>query len=300
MHSHNHHHPDHDSGLKNIKLAFVLNLVFSLIEAVGGLYTNSVAILSDALHDVGDSASLGIAWFLQKKSNKKRDEYYSYGYRRFSLLGAIFISFILVISSIFIIRESVTRIAHPEIPNASGMLLLSIVGIIVNGFAAYRLKSGDSFNERAVSIHLLEDVLGWIAVLIVSIVLYFKNLSILDPLLSLGITIWVLSNVYRNLRDTFRVLMQEVPQDIDVESMLSKIRSLPFIQSIHDFHLWSLDGKRNIMTIHVVTNQNFPPNGEKELKQEIRELASSYKIDHVTLELENENESEDCEFKEGC
>ncbi len=299
MHSHTHSH-DHDSSLLNIKLAFVLNLVFAVIEVAGGLFTNSVAILSDAVHDLGDSISLGMAWFLQKKSTRRSDEYYSYGYRRFSLLGAVFISFILIISSVFILRESIIRISDPQTPNASGMLYLAILGIIVNGFAALRLKAGNSFNERAVSLHLLEDVLGWIAVLIVSIVLKFRNIPILDPILSIAITVWVLSNVYRNLRDTFKVLMQEVPQNIDVQKMLNRINSLRSVDSIHDFHLWSLDGHRNIMTMHIVTNENLPENGVQQLKQQIRDLASTFNIDHVTLELENKNESDDCEFREGC
>ncbi len=272
MHSHTHSH-DHDSSLLNIKLAFVLNLVFAVIEVAGGLFTNSVAILSDAVHDLGDSISLGMAWFLQKKSTRRSDEYYSYGYRRFSLLGAVFISFILIISSVFILRESIIRISDPQTPNASGMLYLAILGIIVNGFAALRLKAGNSFNERAVSLHLLEDVLGWIAVLIVSIVLKFRNIPILDPILSIAITVWVLSNVYRNLRDTFKVLMQEVPQNIDVQKMLNRINSLRSVDSIHDFHLWSLDGHRNIMTMHIVTNENLPENGVQQLKQQIRDLA---------------------------
>ncbi len=297
MHSHTH---NHDTSLKNIKLAFALNLVFAIIEVAGGLFTNSVAILSDALHDLGDSISLGMAWFLQKKSTQRSDEYYSYGYKRFSLLGAIFISFILIISSVFIIRESIIRISHPQTPDATGMLFLALLGIVVNGFAALKLKTGKSFNEKAVSLHLLEDVFGWVAVLIVSIVLKFKNIPVLDPILSIAITIWVLSNVYRNLRNTFKVLMQEVPQDIDVQQMLLKINDLDYVEDIHDFHLWSLDGNRNIMTMHIVTNENLPENGDQKLKQQIRELAADFHIDHVTLELENETESNNCEFKEGC
>lgn len=301
MHAHNHHHhSDHDSSLSNIRLAFILNLIFSFIEIVGGLFTNSVAILSDALHDMGDSISLGIAWFLQRKSKQRSDEFYSYGYKRFSMLGAIFISFTLIISSLFIIRESVVRLSDPVSPNAKGMLLLAILGIVVNGAAAFKLKAGSTYNERTVSLHLLEDVFGWVAVLVVSIVMQFADIPVLDPLLSLGITVWVLINVYKNLRDTFKILMQEVPQNIDVPSMLSKISKLSYVESVHDFHLWSLDGQRNIMTMHVVTSQDFPANGEQQLKQEIRELASLYKIDHVTLELENELESDNCDFKEGC
>lgn len=299
MEHHSHIHKT-DGSLENISFAFILNLVFAVIEVIGGLLTNSVAIMSDALHDIGDSISLGMAWFLQKKSRKKSDEFYSYGYRRFSLLGAIFISIVLTVSSVFILRECIIRLSNPQVANAKGMLIFAIVGVVVNGFAAYRLKKGHSLNERAVSLHLLEDVLGWLAVLVVSIVMLFINVPILDPLLSIGITIWVLTNVYKNLRDTFKVLLQEVPQNIDVNGMLNEISRLPHIESLHDFHLWSLDGERNIMTMHVVTKGTLPKDGQLLLKQQIRDLASSFKIEHVTLEFETTNESDDCEFREGC
>lgn len=299
MEHHSHIHKT-DGSLENISFAFILNLVFAVIEVIGGLITNSVAIMSDALHDIGDSISLGMAWFLQKKSRKKSDEFYTYGYRRFSLLGAIFISIVLIVSSVFILRECIIRLSNPQVANAKGMLIFAIVGVVVNGFAAYKLKKGHSHSERAVSLHLLEDVLGWLAVLVVSIVMLFINVPILDPLLSIGITIWVLTNVYKNLRDTFKVLLQEVPQNIDVNGMLNEISRLPHIESLHDFHLWSLDGERNIMTMHVVTTGSLPKDGLLLLKQQIRDLASSYKIEHVTLEFETTNESDDCEFREGC
>lgn len=298
-HKHHHHHPE-DQGSRNIRFAFFLNLAFSVVELVGGLLTNSMAILSDAIHDFGDSISLGMAWFLQKKSQQKSDEFYSYGYKRFSLLGAIFISMILLISSFFIIRESYERLTDPQQADAGGMMLLAILGIAVNGFAAYKLKSGHSLNERAVSIHLLEDVFGWIAVLVAGVIMYFVNLPIIDPILSILISLWVLFNVYRNLRDTFRVLMQEVPQDIDVNSMLSKIGQMPAVKGLHDFHLWSLDGERNIMTLHVVTSEAISRENVLKLKNDIREVAHSFHVEHVTLEFENEKESEACEFRDGC
>ncbi len=295
MADHHHHHaPDKATG--NMRLAFFLNLVFAIIELIGGLYTNSIAILSDAVHDFGDSISLGIAWFLQKKSKQRRDEYYSYGYKRFSLLGAIIISVVLIVSSFFILRESIIRLFEPQQADAQGMMLFAFLGIAVNGFAAYRMHGGKSFSEKAVSIHLLEDVFGWIAVLVVSIVMMFVDAPWLDPLLSIGITIWVLSNVYKNIRNTFKVLMQEVPQNINVNFMLSQIHNIPDVIGLHDFHLWSLDGEQNIMTLHVVTEKNIPNEKLIELKQAIRKITGANGISHVTLEFEDNIESSDCEF----
>ncbi len=294
--AHSHHHHHHTDSTGNIRLAFFVNLFFAAIELVGGLYTNSVAILSDALHDFGDSISLAIAWYLQKVSKKGRDKNYSYGYKRFSLLGALFISVILLVGSIFVIRECVERIFNPQEPNAQGMFLLAILGIAVNGFAVLRLKKGSSINERAVMLHMMEDVLGWIAVLVVSIVMMFVYLPILDPLLSIGISIWILLNIYRNLKATFHVLLQHVPENVDLETLETRIRSLNQVASIHDVHLWTLDGEENVMTVHVVTALPITYEQQVNLKQAIRHLCDEQHIHHVTIEFEIFGEQ--CELKE--
>jgi cobalt-zinc-cadmium efflux system protein len=207
----------HQSG-KNIATAFFLNLFFAFVELAGGFITNSVAILSDAIHDFGDSLSLGVAWYLQKVSEKKGDDRFSYGYKRFSLLGSLFISIVLVVGSIFIIMESLSRLSNPEDTDGLGMIILAVAGIIINGIAVLKLKRGKSHNEKAVLLHMMEDVLGWIAVFVGGIVVYLWEISIVDPLLSLLIGLWVLFNVYRNLSSTIAIMLQEVPRDINLKS----------------------------------------------------------------------------------
>jgi cobalt-zinc-cadmium efflux system protein len=194
----NHHHHDHNSSTENIRTAFFLNLFFAIVEFIGGVYTNSLAITSDAIHDLGDSISLGMAWYFQKLSNKKATKIYSYGFKRFSLLGAIINSIILLIGSIFIIIESIPRIITPEHSDAKGMMWFAILGIIVNGAAVLKLRTGTSINERVVSLHMLEDVLGWVAVLVASIIMQFWDIPILDPILSLLIALYILSNIFKN------------------------------------------------------------------------------------------------------
>lgn len=291
------HNHTHNHATKNITVAFFLNLIFAIIELIGGIFTNSIAILSDALHDFGDSISLGVAWYLQRISERKRDNYYSYGYKRFSLLGAIFISAVLLIGSVFIIIECAGRLMHPQQPDATGMFWLAILGIIVNGFAALRLKKGESLNERAVSLHLIEDVLGWIAVLIVSIVMMFLKIPILDPLLSIGISIWVLTNVYKNLRETFRILLQEAPQNVDLPTLQVAILRITGVQSLHDIHLWTLDGEKHIMTLHIVTEDNITLENLQWIKNNVRNLCTDHGITHATIELETASEKcclDDC------
>lgn len=292
------HHHDHGShnATKNITFAFYLNLFFSFIELIGGIYTNSIAIMSDALHDFSDAVSLGVAWYLQKYSEKERDEKYSYGYKRFSLLGSLFISSILLVGSIIVLKESITRLLNPQETNAEGMLLLSILGILVNGAAVFKLKKGTSLNERAVFLHLMEDVLGWIAVFIVSIVMLFINLPVLDPLLSIAISVWILTNIYRNLKATFAILLQHTPAEIDQESLKRELLQLYEIKSVHDLHIWSLDGEKNIMSIHIVIRANMNLSELAPVKEKIRQICTLMNIGHITIEFETEKE--DCCYEQ--
>ncbi|MFA6770075.1 MAG: cation diffusion facilitator family transporter [Bacteroidales bacterium] len=295
-HNHIHGHLRGDSAKKNIEIAFFLNLIFAIIELIGGLITNSVAILSDAVHDFGDSLSLGVAWYLQKVSVKKGDNKFSYGYKRFSLLGSIFISVVLVVGSIFIVSESVKRLASPQETDATGMVILAILGIVVNGAAVLRLKKGTSYNERAVMIHMMEDVLGWVAVLIGGILMHFWDATFIDPLLSILITIWVLYNVYRNLSSTIAIMLQQVPKDVDMEALKSDFSNIENVHSLHDLHVWSLDGESHIMSLHLVMQENVSREQVQQAKQRLKELANSKGINHVTVEVEFIDEASRCTY----
>ncbi len=279
-----------ENSTKNIRTAFFLNLAFAFVELIGGIITNSVAILSDAVHDFGDSISLAIAWALQKKSNKAKDDKYSYGYKRFSLLSSVILSGILLVGSILILVEAIGRLFNPQEVNAQGMLWLAILGIIVNGLAALSVKRGKTLNERAVFLHIMEDVLGWIGVLVISIVMIFVNLPILDPILSISITIWVLYNVYKNLKATFNILLQAFPKNVDVKKLTKEIEAIDNVISIHDLHIWTQDGNSHVMTLHIVAEKNY-----ETIKNKIREIAKTFNIDHVTIEFEGEDSA--CEVK---
>jgi cobalt-zinc-cadmium efflux system protein len=284
---HHHHHHHHDSA-KNIGVAFWLNTAFALIEIIGGLFTNSVAVLSDALHDLGDSMSLGLSWYFQKKSQQKRDSLFSYGYRRFSLMGAFCNSFVLVIGSILILQQAISRLFDPPMPNARGMLILAVIGIAVNGVALLRLRKGSSLNERIVSLHFLEDVLGWVAVLLGSIIMLLFNIPILDPVLSIGISVYILFNVYKNLRSVFRIVLQGMPEHVSEEDIRNKVISIPGVSAVHDIHAWSLDGEYNILTMHVVLMDDIAPEETEKIKNEVRHRLGHLKLNHITIETENE------------
>jgi len=292
--AHDHHHGE----VKNIKTAFFLNLFFTLLEIAGGFFTNSMAILSDAVHDLGDCLSLGLAWYFQKVSNKGSDSSYSYGYKRFSLLGAIINSIVLTVGSIFILTEAIPRIFHPEKTQALGMFVLAIVGVFVNGLAFIRLKKGSSLNEKVVSLHFLEDVLGWLAILIGSIIMYFFNVPFIDPLLSIGIAVFILSNVYKNIRQTLHIILQGIPVDINIAELSEYLQQFKGIEDIHDLHVWSVDGNYNILTVHVVMDKSVEIEKIAELKSKIRTTLKQKGIQHATIEFETSDER--CDFEKGC
>ena len=294
MHAHNHNHNhshDHSHGhssdaSRRIGWAFFLNVVFTIIEFIGGWLTNSTAIMADAVHDLGDSLSIGTAWGLNKLSDKDSNQTFSYGYKRFSLLGALINGVVLTIGSVWILFEAIPRLSEPEMPQAEGMLLLSIFGIAVNGYAAYKLSEGNSLNERVLNWHLLEDVLGWVAVFIVSIVLMFKPWAILDPILSIGFTLFILFNVIRNLKQTLMLFLQATPDKAQLERIRDDLLSNEHVSDLHHFHIWSLDGERNVMTVHLVLVGDVSTEHIQTLKNDVQHSLKKYNFEHTTVEFE--------------
>jgi cobalt-zinc-cadmium efflux system protein len=291
-----HHHAHEGKG--NIGIAFFLNLGFTVLEIIGGFWTNSMAILSDALHDLGDSLSLGFAWYLDKFSKKGPDEKFSFGYARFSLLAALVNSLVLVGGSVLVLVRSVPRIIEPEAVHPQGMLLLAVFGIVINGLAVLGLRKGSSLNERVVSWHLMEDVLGWVVVLIASIVLLFVDVPVLDPILSIGITIYILFNVVKNLKEVLNVLLQGVPKDMSIRDMEQSMSAVPDLLSVHHTHIWSLEGEKVLLSTHVLVRDDIGREAIIALKQHIKDTLRGKGIEHVTVEIEYE--SEECGSRGGC
>ena len=288
-----HHHGDHGDSSGDIGFAFFLNLFFAIAEIIGGLWTNSLAILSDALHDLGDSIILGLSWILERYSRKGRTLRFTYGYRRFSLLGALLNAVILIAGSLFIILEALPRLVDPAQPNAVGMMWFAIAGVILNGIAVLRLRRGSSMNARVVAWHLIEDVLGWVAVLVVSIVMQFWHLPILDPILSLAIASYILYyNVFVNFNKTIKLFLQAVPDEIDASRMEKEILGIPRVRSVHHMHVWSLDGARHVLSAHVVVDSDTGREDVIRIKQRVKHIVLGTEIEHLTIEIEFDGE--DC------
>ena len=211
---------------KKILVAFLLNISFSIFELIGGILTNSISIISDSVHDFGDALSIGISLILEKISKKKPDSVYTYGYARYSILGALITTIILTVGSIFVIINSIKRIFNPEVINYNGMILFAIFGVIVNFLAVYFTRDGDSINQKAVNLHMLEDVLGWVVVLIGSILMKFTNISVFDSIMSLGIAIFILINTFKNFQEILDLFLEKTPKDISISELKKHIMSI--------------------------------------------------------------------------
>lgn len=276
----------------NIKTAFFLNLVFSIFELFGGLYTNSVSIISDSFHDFGDALSIAISWGLEKKAEQVPNKNYTYGYKRFSLVGALITSVFLIIGSVVMLFNAIPRLVKPERIDYNGVLMIAVIGVVINGFGAYRTAKGSAINEKVVSLHLIEDVLGWVAVLISGIIMKFLDLPIIDPILCILITIFILFNVFKNIKNIFEVLLEKAPDNIDIDLLIYKLLENKDIVDVHHVHLWSADSVDSYATLHVKVVDGLSWNEIIDIKRFIREKFKEEKIGHVTLEIELE--SEDC------
>lgn len=282
---------------RRILISFLLNFSFTIIEFIGGIITNSVALFSDSIHDLGDSISMGIAIFLEKKSKKKPDETYTYGYQRFSLLGALISSIILIVGSTIIVVEAVKRLINPETVNSELLIYFAIFGVIVNGFAAFNTSKGKSMNEKVISLHLLEDVLGWVTLLIGAIVMHFTQIIALDAVLSIAFTVYIVYHVFRNMKKIFQILLERVPNEFDIYTIKTKLLQVEHIIDIHHIHLWTLEGSVPLLTLHVLLEDNLDQETISEVQNKMSFILEEIGIKHTTLQIEfskTDCKDEDC------
>ena len=271
---------------RKILIAFVLNMLFSAIEFIGGIVTGSVAIVSDSIHDLGDALSIGMAYYLEKLSRKQPDNKYTYGYMRYSVLGSVITTIILIVGSVLIIWNSVDRIYHPVIINYDGMMAFAVIGMLINLGAAFVTHGGSSLNQKAINLHMLEDVLGWVVVLVGAVVMKLTDISIIDPLMSIGVALFILINATRMLIQAIDLFMEKVPDEIDIEEIKEHLMNIHGVDDIHHLHIWSLDGQRNYATVHVATVYD----DYREVKQMVKKEMAKHGITHVTIEIELDDE----------
>ena len=277
---------------KNILIAFLLNITFSIFELIGGALTGSIAILTDSLHDIGDALSIGISYFLEKKSKKKADSKHTYGYIRYSVAGSLITLVILLLGSAFVIYESIKRLFNPVTINYDGMIIFAIFGVIVNLVATLVTRKGDSLNQKSVNIHMLEDVLGWIVVLIGSILMKFTDITYIDSILSIIVALFILINCAIQFKRIVDIFLEVTPNNVDIEELQKHLLKIEGVKDIHHIHVRSIDGFNNFATLHVVVDKYDP-----KIKDKVKEELAEHNIAHSTVE--EELVDEDC-FDKTC
>lgn len=270
---------------RNILIAFILNTCFSIFEFIGGIFTGSVAITADAVHDIGDALSIGLSLILEKKSKKQPDDIYTYGYSRLSVLGGFITVCVLMIGSVGVIYGSIRKLISPSEINYNGMILFSVVGIVVNFLAAYFTHGGNSINQKAVNLHMLEDVLGWCVVLTGAVIMKFTNIYIIDPIMSIIVAVFILTNAFKSLKSIYDLFMEKIPQGISVSEIKSHIMEIDGIIDVHHIHIRTIDGDKIYATLHIVSDMEGGI-----IKEKAREILSHLNISHTTIETEKTDE----------
>ncbi|MEM2081262.1 MAG: cation diffusion facilitator family transporter [Candidatus Bathyarchaeia archaeon] len=271
-----------------MRFAAFLNVAFTVIEVIGGFWTNSLAIFSDALHDFGDSATLLISWLFERKAKKSPNTKYTFGYQRLSLFSALFAASILIGGSIVIILQAIPRFLNPEPVNSFGMISIAFIGIAFNGAGFFLLKRGGSLNEKVLSWHLLEDVLGWVGILLGGVIIYFWKFYLIDPILTVGLTAFILYGVTENLREAVNILLQGVPKHINIDAVKKDIESIKGVLELHDVHIWSLEGETDVFSAHVVLDDETLRKAPEQTRQAIKDALQRHHIEHSTIELESQ------------
>ena len=271
------------SSKTSIWLAFFLNLSYAIVEFIAGGIFGSSAVLADSVHDLGDAIAIGISALLETISNREEDRQYTLGYKRFSLLGAMLTAVILMIGSVLVILENITKIVHPQPVNEKGILWLGIIAVAINVLASLVVREGKTKNESILSLHFLEDTLGWLAVILMAIILRFTDWYILDPLLSLVISIFILTKVIPRFWSALKIFLDAVPEGVDIKQVKNNLEQLDHVASVNQLNLWTMDGLEKNAIVHVCLEEI---EHIEYCKESIRNLLKDYGFQNVTIEVD--------------
>ncbi|MDU7074856.1 MAG: cation diffusion facilitator family transporter [Streptococcus peroris] len=264
-------------------LAFFLNLSYAIVEFIAGGIFGSSAVLADSVHDLGDAIAIGVSAFLETISNREEDSHYTLGYKRFSLLGALVTAVILMTGSVLVILENITKLFHPQPVNDEGILWLGIIAVSINVLASLVVRKGKTKNESILSLHFLEDTLGWVAVILMAIVLRFTDWYILDPLLSLVISFFILSKAIPRFWSTLKIFLDAVPEGVDIQQVKSDLEQLDHVASINQLNLWTMDGLEKNAIVHVCLKK---VEHMEVCKEAIRAMLKDYGFQNITIEVD--------------
>ena len=264
-------------------LVFLLNSVFAMIEFISGGIFHSSAVLADAVHDTGDALAIGLSALLESISNREEDSRYTLGYKRFSLLGALVTAVILMTGSMMVFLENISKLFHPQVVNSQGMLWIGVIAIVINVIASLIVEKGKTKNESILSLHFLEDTLGWLAVILMAIILRFTDWYILDPLLSLAISLFILSKAIPRFWSTIKIFLDAVPEGVDIQKIKSDLEQLDHVSSVNQLNLWTMDGLEKNAIIHVCLEH---VKHMEVCKESIRDLLKDCGFQNITIEVD--------------
>ena len=264
-------------------LAFFLNLSFTIVEFIAGGVFGSSTVLADSVHDLGDAIAIGLSAYLETISNREEDSHYTLGYKRFSLLGALITAVILMTGSVFVILENITKLFNPQPVNDEGILWLGIIAVTINVLASLVVRKGKTKNESILSLHFLEDTLGWLAVILMAIILRFTDWYILDPLLSLVISFFILSKAIPRFWSTLKIFLDAVPEGVDIKQVKSRLEQLDYVASVNQLNLWTMDGLEKNAIIHVCLKK---VEHMEVCKEAIRAMLKDYGFQNITIEVD--------------
>ena len=269
-------------------VAFFLNLSYAIVEFIAGGIFGSSAVLADSVHDLGDAIAIGRSAFLETISNREEDRQYTLGYKRFSLLGALVTAVILITGSILVILENIAKIFHPQSVNDEGIFWLGIIAITINVLASLVIRKGQTKNESILSLHFLEDTLGWVAVILMAIVLRFTDWYILDPLLSIAISFFILSKALPRFWSTLKIFLDAVPEGVDIQKIKTDLAELDHVASINQLNLWTMDGLEKNAIVHVCLKEM---EHMETCKESIRIFLKDCGFQNITIEVDVDLES---------
>jgi len=306
-HQHQHHNHHHVSELENdaifknthtrLVAAAILNLVITLAQVIGGIMSNSLSLLSDALHNFSDGMALFLAWAAQSISRKKSSSSKTYGYKRIEIISAFINSFILIFISLYIFTEAYHRYFNPEPIKAGIMLSVAVIGLLANVFSVFLLHSVSegSLNIKAAYLHLLGDTLSSVAVILGAVAIHFWNVVWIDPLVSVIVGVYVIILAWPVLRKSMHVLMQGSPDTVDIAELEEHICAIAEVKGIHHLHVWNLDENTVLMEAHITLHNDLNVSETQALHSEINKMLDEhFDIKHTTLQFE----FADCQFKE--
>lgn len=284
-----HHEHSHNQFGKNLLWATLLNFVITIFQIIGGILSNSLALISDAIHNLGDAIAVLIAYVANKIAQKDPTHSKTFGYKRIEILAALLNALILVIICVVLVYESIERIQEPKAIRADIMLFVAVVGFIANLVAVIILQkdSHKNINVKAAYLHLLGDTFSSVAVIVVGIVIYFKNIIWLDPAITILISLYLLKHTFQIIKETVNILMQGKPANIDIVEIQSFLENYDEIANIHHVHVWNLNDREIHFECHIETCENYKLSQLNSIRRRIeKELHDKFDIHHFTLQFE--------------